>query len=96
MEVWIRDVQQESSGGIVPYPLERECPRDRIGTAAAQWLAAGEPPQCQRAATRRAEAGDRDARVVRAARVEPAARAEQWTESALVEGKQGEYQSGHV
>ena len=28
--------------------------------------------------------------------VEPAARAEQWTESALVEGKQGEYQSGHV
>ena len=69
--------------------------RYRIETAAAQGLAARDAPQAEEASAGGAEACDRRSRIVRTARIEAAARAEQRTEQALVDGEQGKDQAGH-
>jgi len=66
-----------------------------IEPAAAQRLAARDPPQAEDASARGAETGDRRSRVVRTARIEAAAGAEQRTEEAFVDGEQGKDQACH-
>jgi len=78
-----------------PVAPERERQRHRIDAAAAQGLAAGDPPQAEQAAARGTVPGDRDARVVRATRIEATTRAEQRAQEALVGGEQCENQTGH-
>jgi len=64
--------------------------RYRIEPSAAQRLATRDAPKRKQSATQRAKARDRDARVIRAARVESATRAKQRAEQALVRGEQKE------
>ena len=69
--------------------------RHRIEPAAAQRLTARDAPQRERAATQCAEARHRDSSIVRTARMEAAARAEQRAQAALVKREQGENDAGH-
>lgn len=68
--------------------------RHGVESAVAKRLAARQAPQAQNAATGGAEAGDGDACVVRATRLETAAFAQKRTQQAFINGKQGKNQAG--
>ena len=75
---------------------EMEVLGHRIVAAMAQRLAAQDAPQRQHAAAQRAEARHRDARVVRAARVEAATLPQQRAEQPLVQCQQGKNEASHA
>lgn len=66
----------------------------RILAAGAQWLATQQPPAGQQAAAPRTEARERNPCIIRASRVEAAARTKQRADPALVQTQQPQYQSG--
>src|SRR5690606_14924099 len=81
--------------GVAACRAQAELERYRIQSAAAQGLAARDSAKAQPAPARAAEAGDRDARIFGATRMEAAARAQQRAQHTLVTTDQEDQRTGH-